>query len=315
MSGSPYAPNAQAGAILQSIIKVPAAPRDDWTEDDFLLLQKMGSGQYGDAYLACEKTSNYIVVLKKMNLKRLAEMRMYSQLRREIEIAYHTRHQNLLRTFGYFWTETDIYLILEPCIGGMLYSKLQKQGRFGIEQTAKYVAQLAEALKYLHEHRIIHRDIKPENILLDEDDNVKLADFGWSVHTPAMERKTVCGTPEYFPPEIVEHGSYTGSADLWCLGIFCYEMLVGKTPFKDDSNKAVLRKISAMEYEIPDSVPNDAKMFISALLKKDGRTRMTLTEVIKHEFLLKNYYIPNGIQPPKPRRAKRMLQEDDLSPR
>ncbi|KNH01776.1 protein kinase [Perkinsela sp. CCAP 1560/4] len=310
-SDSPYAPNLLAGKTVQSCIRIPARPRDDWNESDFVILQKLGSGQYGDAYLACEKHTNYLVVLKKMNLKRLAEMRMYSQLRREIEIAYHTRHQNLLRTYGYFWTDTDIFLILEPCIGGMLYSKLQKQRCFGIAQTAKYVAQLAEALKYLHEHRVIHRDIKPENILLDEDDNVKLADFGWSVHTPDMQRKTVCGTPEYFPPEIVEHGSYTGSADLWCLGIFCYEMLVGRTPFKDDSSKVVLQKISAMEYEIPDDIPADANQFISALLKKDGRTRMTLTEVIKHPFLLKNYYLPRNIQPPKPRRMKRFFPDDN----
>ena len=305
MSFTTYGNNNSAGRVVQNCIVVPDRPRDDWQESDFQLLQKIGSGQYGDVYLACEVKSNYIVALKRMSIKRLVEMRMYSQLRREIEIAYHTRHPYLLRTYGYFWTETDIYLILEPCFGGMLYSKFQKVGTFSVAQTAKYVAQLTEALKYLHEHRVIHRDIKPENILLNDQDNIKLADFGWSVHTPAMERKTMCGTPEYFPPEIVEHGSYTGSADLWCIGIFCYEMLVGRTPFKDESDRAVMRKIASMQYEIPASVPADAKQFILALLRKDGRKRPTLSEIIKHPFLMKNYYIPNDIQPPKPRRVKR----------
>eukprot|EP00759_Apiculatamorpha_spiralis_P007233 PhF_6_TR14256/c0_g1_i1/m.22894/K11481/AURKA; aurora kinase A len=307
-----YNENEHAGEVVQSCIVIPPRPRDDWTLDDFMILQKLGSGQYGEVNLAVEKSSNFIVALKKMDLKRLVELRMYNQLRREIEIAYHTRHQFLLRTYGYFWTSTDVYLILEPCIGGMLYSRLQKVGCFNVAQSAKYVAQLAEALKYLHEHKIIHRDIKPENILLDGEDNIKLADFGWSVHTPEMQRKTCCGTPEYFPPEIVDHGPYNGSADLWCLGIFCYEMLVGRTPFKDENDKAVCAKIRQMNYEIPDTVPQDAKSFISALLKKDGRQRMTLAEVLKHPFLMKNYYMPRNIEPPKLRRVKRPLAEKSL---
>eukprot|EP00760_Papus_ankaliazontas_P025656 PhM_4_TR2833/c1_g1_i1/m.88898/K11481/AURKA; aurora kinase A len=303
-----YPSNPNAGTVVQDVVIIPERPRDDWCVEDFEVLQKLGSGQYGDVYLAAEKKSNFIVALKKMEIKKLAEFKMHVQLRREIEIAYHTRHVNVLRTYGYFYTENDVFLILEPCVGGMLYSKLQKAGVFPVDQAAKYVAQLAEALKYLHDHRIIHRDIKPENILLDDEDNVKLADFGWSVHAPDMTRSTCCGTPEYFPPEIVERSTYNASADLWCLGIFCFEMLVGRTPFKDSSDTMVCKNISKMQYEMPASVPQDARTFITNLLRKDGRQRMTLMDVFRHPFLQKHYYLPNNLQPPKAKRSRRALE-------
>lgn len=116
------------------------------------------------------------------------------QLRREVEIQSHLRHPHILRLFGYFYDNKRVFLITEFAANGELYRYMQKVGRLPEEQVARYGYQLALALEYLHSKKVLHRDIKPENILLDKRDNVKLADFGWSVHNPkSARRKTLCG--------------------------------------------------------------------------------------------------------------------------
>jgi len=290
--------------LVNGFIGVPPSPREQWSMRDFTILHKLGGGQYGQVYLASVKECNYVVALKKQSIKHLVDFGAMNQMRREIEIAFHTRHKNILRTFGYFYDAENVYMILEPCAKGMLYTTLQRVKKFAVPQAARYVAQLAEALLYLHSNHILHRDIKPENILLDHNDNVKLADFGWSVHDPNDRRKTLCGTPEYFPPEVVHRSMYSTTADLWCLGIFLYELLVGNTPFVAKEQEQVFANIKKGGYTIPDTVPEDAKDLIRALLKPDGSERLSLGAVLRHPFLVNNYYTPSGLQPPKAKRAR-----------
>ncbi|ESL08497.1 protein kinase [Trypanosoma rangeli SC58] len=295
---------AEGGQVVADYIVLPKAPRSEWKASDFELLHKLGGGNYGDVYLASVRDCNFVCAIKKLSIKKLVEFDIVMQLRREIEIAFHTRHKYLLRTYAYFFDDTDVYLILEPCSNGMLYTELNRVKCFPPPTAARYVAQLAEALLYLHQHHILHRDIKPENILLDHNQNIKLADFGWSVHDPQNRRKTSCGTPEYFPPEIIGRQPYDASADLWCLGIFCYELLVGKTPFVSKGTESICKKIHAMQYVIPGTVPAEAKDLISSLLLRDGSKRLALHRVVSHPFLLKYYYLPNGIQPPTGKRVR-----------
>lgn len=292
--------------VLNKFVAVPPAPRSDWTIADFEILHKLGGGNYGAVYLAAVRDSNFVVAIKKLPLKKIVEFNIVGQLRREIEIAFHTRHKYVLRTYAYFFDETDIYLVLEPCSNGMLYSELNRVKVFPPTTAARYVAQLAEALLYLHQHHILHRDIKPENILLDHNHNIKLADFGWSVHDPDNRRQTACGTPEYFPPEIVSRQPYNMSADLWCLGVFCYEMLVGQTPFVSKEHEQIYRKIHAMQFSIPNTIPSEARDLISNLLVRDGSQRLALHRIVTHPFLMKYYYTPNNITPPTGKRHRDM---------
>lgn len=302
--------------VVNGFLITPSEPKDNWSLGDFELLHKLGSGNYGQVYLASVKGCNYIVALKKLSIEKMEGHDVACQLRREVEIAFHTRHKYLLRTFGYFFDETDVYLIMEPCSRGMLYSELIKVKFFPTATAAKFVAQLAEALLYLHRHHILHRDIKPENILLDHNMNIKLADFGWSVHDPSTRRRTACGTPEYFPPEIVARQVYDTTVDLWCLGIFAFEMLVGKTPFavdktteaagdKPKGDNEIYANIKRGTFAMPEHLPEEAKDFISSLLVQEGSKRLSLHKVVRHSFLMKYYYEPCGITPPADPKRKR----------
>ena len=105
------------------------------------------------------------------------------------------------------------------------------------------IQELSDALTYCHEKKVIHRDIKPENLLLGLNGEVKISDFGWSVHTPSLRRKTMCGTLDYLPPEMIAQKPYNEMVDLWCIGVLCYELLVGKPPFESSTSSETYRRI------------------------------------------------------------------------
>lgn len=174
-----------------------------WKLTNFDIGRPLGRGKFGNVYLAREKDTKFVVALKVMFKKQIQVNNVEHQVRREIEIQSHLRHPNILRLYGYFHDATRIYLILEYAPKGALYKELQNHPnkRLDEKRTAGYILSLADALNYLHERDVIHRDIKPENLLLGHNGELKIADFGWSVHEPNSARTTLCGTVDYLPPE------------------------------------------------------------------------------------------------------------------
>ncbi|KAJ2820208.1 spindle assembly checkpoint kinase [Coemansia sp. 'formosensis'] len=267
-----------------------------WNILDFDVGRVLGKGKFGRAYLAREKNSNFICALKIMYKHELEESKIEKQLRREVEIQTHLRHPHILRLFGYFHDEKRVYLILEYAARGEMYKLLQKQGSFTEPEAANYIAQMANALEYLHEKHVIHRDIKPENLLLNANGELKISDFGWSVHTRGSRRRTLCGTLDYLPPEMVEGRDHNESVDLWSLGVLMYEFLVGVPPFEDlQSHKATYRRIAKVDLHIPPYVSPEASDLITQLLQYDGERRMPLHEVLKHPWILKHIPDPRAV--------------------
>jgi len=180
-----------------------------WTLTDFEVGKELGKGQFGHVFLAREKKSSFLCALKVLYKRQLSRNALEYTLRREIEIQSHTRHRNILRLFGFFHSPRRIYLIIEYAAKGELFKRLKRLKRFSEHTTAKYIAQLASALHFLKTKHIIHRDMKPENILVDHRGELKICDFGWSVHAPADRRKTFCGTLDYLSPEMIEQRPHT----------------------------------------------------------------------------------------------------------
>jgi aurora kinase B len=178
---------------------------------------------------------------------------------------------------------------LELASEGELYRHLKNSpyGRFDEHKSAKYTYQVADALEYCHQNDVIHRDLKPENILLTADDNIKLADFGWSAHTMSNLRKTMCGTLDYLPPEMIEGKTYNSTVDQWCLGVLCYEFLCGSPPFESEDTSKTYERIRRIDVRYPKHVSQGAKDLISKLLKQDGQ-RTSLKAVMRHEWIQTN---------------------------
>ncbi|KAJ3213178.1 hypothetical protein HDU67_003193 [Dinochytrium kinnereticum] len=262
-----------------------------WSLQDFDVGRALGKGKFGRVYLAREKKSGYVVALKILFKAELIQSKVEKQLRREIEIQSHLRHRNILRLYGYFYDAKRVYLILEYAAQGELYKQLRRCQRFSEQRAANYILQMADALSYLHKKHVIHRDIKPENLLIGLKGELKIADFGWSVHTNTR-RQTLCGTLDYLPPEMVEGKDHNDAVDLWSLGVLCYEFLVGVPPFEDHTSyKATYRRIAKVDLKIPDYVSDGAKDLIKKLLQYDPEKRLKLDLVRQHPWIAENAFV------------------------
>lgn len=269
-----------------------------WSLDHFDIGRPLGKGKFGNVYLAREKKSKYIVALKVLFKSQLVKARLEHQLRREIEIQAHLRHTNILKLYGYFWDETRVYLILEYASRGELYKELQSQPhrRFDEARSAHYIRQLTDALIYCHSKKVIHRDIKPENLLLSLKGDIKIADFGWSVHAPSSRRETLCGTLDYLPPEMVEGKTHDDTVDIWCLGILCYEFMCGKPPFEAELQQDTYRRIVNVDLHFPTFFSPEACDFITKVLKYKPQERLPLQQALQHPWIIQNapqYKIPH----------------------
>ncbi|CAI9161256.1 unnamed protein product [Rangifer tarandus platyrhynchus] len=264
-----------------------------FTIDDFEIGRPLGKGKFGNVYLARLKKSHFIVALKVLFKSQIEKEGLEHQLRREIEIQAHLQHHNILRLYNYFHDARRVYLILEYAPRGELYKELQKSHTFDEQHTATVMEELADALTYCHE-KVIRRDVKPENLLLGLMGEVKMADFGWSVHTPSLRRKTMCGTLDYLPPEMIEGRTYNEKIDLCCLGVLCYELLAGNPPFESASHSETSRKLTILlfllwphqvDVRFPASIPLGAWDLISRLLRYQPSKQLPLAQVLKHPWV------------------------------
>uniref|UniRef100_A0A3Q3W0V6 non-specific serine/threonine protein kinase n=1 Tax=Mola mola TaxID=94237 RepID=A0A3Q3W0V6_MOLML len=255
------------------------------TIDDFDIGRPLGKGKFGNVYLARVKEPQAIVALKVLFKSQMEKEGVEHQLRREIEIQAHLKHPNILRFYNYFHDRKRVFLVLEYAPRGEMYKELQRCGRFDDLRTATYMEEISDALMYCHERKVIHRDIKPENLLLGYRGELKIADFGWSVHAPSLRRRTMCGTLDYLPPEMIEGHTHSEKVDLWCIGVLCYECLVGNPPFETASHSETYKRI--MKVGVGWLV-DGARDLISKLLRHNPTDRLSLQCVIDHPWVRSN---------------------------
>lgn len=285
----------------QNTIPTKAFCPDDWSIEKFEIGRPLGKGRFGRVYLAREKSSKFICVLKTISKILIKDCNLIQLIAREVEINSQLNHENILKMYGYFSDKNRFYLILEFASQGDLYCLMRKQvnGQFPENLSSNYVKQIIKALIYLKSKKIIHRDIKPENILVQEG-VLKLSDFGWSIHNPENKtRTTFCGTLDYTPPEMLlrtfekKLNQYDFGVDVWSVGVLAYELSCGKAPFGHNDEEITKKNIYGLKFSFPNNFSENLKDFVSKILKKNASERMQLEEMLDHPWITNNCPAPS----------------------
>ena len=257
---------------------------------DFEALEdkNIGKGGFGCVWKVRHKETKKVYAIKVINKESIIKQKLIEQTNREIQIMYQLYHPHIIKLSNHFEDDEDFCLIMQYASKGQLYSQIKRLKRLDQKQAAQYMREIISAVKYLHTRNppIIHRDIKPENVLLDNDGRCKLADFGWSnFEETNKQRETYCGTPEYLAPEMINKSGHDERVDIWSLGVLLFEMLTGKTPFnfKGDRNQ-LYNSIKNLRIVWTDDFPPLAKDLISKILKLNPDDRLTIDQIISHQW-------------------------------
>ena len=234
-----------------------------------------------------------IKAIDKRNKVNIKEMPYFI---REIEIMYRVHHPNVVKLFGHFEDNNYCYFIMEYIPGGNIYSLVQRLKPVTLQGIASIMKEVISAVYFLHHMnpKIVHRDIKPENVLLDQSNHAKLTDFGWSNYMEGdIKRTTVCGTPVYLAPEIINNMGHDEHVDIWCIGVLLFELMVGRPPFSGETEQSVRYNILKMRINWPKNMDSDAADLISKILKYNPEERISLEQMLLHPFFTK--FFPNAI--------------------
>ncbi|RLN27173.1 hypothetical protein BBO99_00001808 [Phytophthora kernoviae] len=245
----------------------------------------LGEGTFGKVKYAVNTETDERVAIKVLDKEKIQKQNMGAQIKKEISIMKMVRHKHVVVLKEVLASRTKIFIVLELITGGELFDKI-----------------LVDGVQYCHENGVCHRDLKPENLLLDENGDLKISDFGLSAlyegggpDGPESSRAsllhTTCGTPNYVAPEVLADKGYDGrAADVWSMGVILYVLLAGFLPFDEPTMSALFRKIQKAEFSYPSWFTPRVKALLNRILVPGPDTRITIKEILQDEWFVN----PNG---------------------
>ena len=249
----------------------------------------LGKGGFAKCYEMKRVDTGKIFAAKVFDKKGLANGRSRKKLINEIKLHKKLHHLNIVNFEHFFEDKENVYILLELCSNQTLNEMVKRRKRLKEIEVQCYSLQIIRALKYIHNHRIIHRDLKLGNLFLTSKLELKLGDFGLAakLEYDGQKRKTVCGTPNYIAPEILEKkNGHSYEVDIWSLGVVMYTMLYGRPPFETADVKLTYKRIKMNSYKFPENIKIDerAKKLIESILVLDPAKRPSLDEIAQHDF-------------------------------
>ncbi|KAI8086213.1 camp-dependent protein kinase 1 [Halteromyces radiatus] len=255
---------------------------------DFHIMRTLGTGSFGRVHLIQSRVNARHYAMKVLKKTEVVRLKQVEHTNDEKHILESVAHPFLVNMWGTFQDDTNLYMVMDYVAGGELFSILRRSHRFPDHVAKFYAGEVLLALEYLHSKDIIYRDLKPENLLLDNQGHIKITDFGFAKYVPDITW-TLCGTPDYLAPEVIQSKGYGKAVDWWSLGVLIYEMLAGQPPFYDDDHLKLYEKILAGKVRWPTFFDQAAvsllrKLLTSDLSKRYGNLKAGSDDIKRHAW-------------------------------
>ena len=262
----------------------------------------LGKGGFAKCYEFTNMETKQITAAKVIPKKSLVKSRAKQKLISEIKIHKSLHHPNIVNFEHYFEDSENVYLLIEICQNQTLNDLLKRRKQLTELEVQCYTIQIIKALKYLHSHRIIHRDLKLGNLFINEKMELKVGDFGLAtkLEFDGERKRTVCGTPNYIAPEILEGKTgHSFEVDIWSLGVIIYTLIIGKPPFETNNVKETYKRIKNDNYSFPENalISEPSKELIQSILVLDPNKRPNLDQILASDFFNMGINVPKLLQP------------------
>lgn len=266
----------------------------DMSLDDFEMLKVLGKGTFGKVMLSKLKSTKEVFAIKVLKKSMVLEKDELAHTLTENSVLAKCVHPFLTSLKYSFQTPELLCFVMEYVNGGELFFHLSKEKRFSEDRTRFYIAQITMAITYLHSEGIIYRDLKLENLMLDQNGDIKITDFGLCKEEIQFGSTTTtfCGTPEYLAPEVIEDSDYGRTVDWWGVGVVMYEMISGMLPFRSRDHEELFGLILTQELKVPAWFTPLAKDCVTKLLIKDPSLRLGGGERDGHDIMAHPFFAP-----------------------
>ncbi|XP_068095627.1 serine/threonine-protein kinase PLK3 [Hyperolius riggenbachi] len=276
----------RAGAVSPTkIVRDPESGRS-YTRGRLL-----GKGGFARCYEMTDVLTNKTYAVKVIPHSRVAKPHQREKIVNEIELHRELHHKNVVKFCHHFEDGENIYIFLEICSRKSLAHIWKARHTLLEPEVRYYLRQIICGLKYLHVRGILHRDLKLGNFFINDSMELKVGDFGLAarLEPPELRKKTICGTPNYLAPEVLYRHGHGPESDVWSLGCVMYTLLCGTPPFETSDLKETYRCIKQVKYTLPACLSSAAKHLIMGVLKRSPSDRLTLDQILDHEFFTKGY--------------------------
>jgi serum/glucocorticoid-regulated kinase 3 len=264
--------------------------REKVSVDDFELMRVIGKGSFGKVTLVRKKSDNRLYAMKVLAKQNIIKRKQVEHTKTERSVLGRLNHPFIVKLHFAFQTDIKLYFVLDYAAGGELFFHLSRMKKFPDHMARFYAAEITLALDAMHVHGVVYRDLKPENILLDGYGHIKLADFGLAkegIVNAAEGAHSLCGTPEYLSPEVLDRQGHGTAVDWWNLGMVLYEMLTGLPPWYTTDREKLFERLRGAPLKFPFYVGRPAASLIQALLNRNPSRRLGSgggAEVQNHGF-------------------------------
>uniref|UniRef100_A0A6Q2ZGH6 Serine/threonine-protein kinase PLK n=1 Tax=Esox lucius TaxID=8010 RepID=A0A6Q2ZGH6_ESOLU len=258
----------------------------------------LGKGGFARCYEMTDLANNKMYAVKVIPQSRVSKPHQRDKITNEIELHKTLHHKHVVKFSHHFEDQDNIYIFLELCSRKSLAHIWKARHTLTDPEVRYYLRQIISGLKYLHNRGILHRDLKLGNFFVNDNMELRLGDFGLAAKLETVEqrKKTICGTPNYLAPEVLNRQGHGMESDVWSLGCVIYTLMCGNPPFETLDLKETYKCIKEVKYNLPSTLSPAAQKLISGILQKNPSDRLTLDQILNHQFFTKAF-TPDKLPP------------------